>query len=157
MKKCVFLILLVVNFLSCNNDTFQKDFEHYEKVKGLNRTIDSLNNVIRQMNRIQVSRSFETPQKKYAFVVIDISVPLMNYDTRDEIHLTEYKAEKRVSNILEIAEFTKENEQKFIDGFQEKVVFDASPRNIRIKKRKCYSFESYEQASIEREKLFLDN
>jgi|688.fasta_scaffold337764_3 hypothetical protein len=154
MKPIIYFLFTTFLIFGCYEDNSKKDNENI-KVKDLNATIDSLNKVIELKESVQ-KYNYQIPKiKKYAFVTIEISIPLMNYDTRDEIHLTEYKEEIRISNIIEIEAFSKEKEQRLINEFNEKVIFDNQPREIRIKKRKCYSYDSYEEASLAREKKIL--
>lgn len=155
MKPIIYFIFTTIIVFGCYSESSKKEHENNNKVKILNARIDSLTKVIEYKENTQ-KYTYQTPiSKKYAFVTIEISIPLMNYDTRDEIHLTEYKEESRISNIVEIEAFTKEKEQRLIDEFNDKVIFDTQPTEIRIKKRKCYSYDSYEEASLAREKQIL--
>ncbi len=156
MKSNQIILILALSFLGCDNNDSQKEKEYISKEKDLKYKIDSLKVVITQKEQRQDYTNFKFSVKKFAFVIIEISVPLMDYDTRDEFHFQKYREEVKISNIIEVDDFTKDNEQKLIDTFHEKVVFDATPNRIKIKKRKCYSFDTYEKASLEREKFLIE-
>lgn len=157
MKKIKYSLIFILSIFSCQNHDNNKKSAISNREIELNRRIDSLNNVIEQKKESVENLNWKYTVTKYAFAVIDILIPLMNYDSRDEIHIPQFKQESRISNILQIEDFTKEKEQRFIDEFNEKIIFDTQPKEISIKKRKCYSFDSYEEASLAREKMILDN
>jgi len=157
MKKLISALCLSLFCLGCQNKDQDKLIKEQQiEIDALKAKSDSLVNknyndqVNNQIDLLKASK------RKYAFVVITIKVQLMDFDTRDEIHIPKYKTVQQISGIEEFENWNKEVEYRLLDDVQNKIVRESSPQNLNITKRVCYAFDSYEKASLAREKIVTE-
>lgn len=145
----IFLVFISMGLFSCNSErikTLEEENNSLKvKLENANNTIKSLNSQISEMKRISEMN------KTYAFCVITIYTPSGQTGYNEYI---DWKEKKIVSDIKTFMNFNSDLENQFIDSFEEDYFSYSNPTTfpVKIRKRDCYKFTSYSEASTQRRK-----
>ncbi|MDF2831985.1 MAG: hypothetical protein K0Q82_1091 [Chryseobacterium indoltheticum] len=156
MRKYFYLLIFNTILLSCNND-FKYEKENLElknQILEKERQLDFYKNQLSELeNRLQVLEFDKDQNRKsddsnqlgnvtYYFVVLNVIDERPTMKTKQVIY---------TSDVDEVMKYSSELKYKILD----KIVADYKNRYIYgdVTKREIYTFNTYEEASIEREKF----
>ena len=151
--KILFYFLLVI-FFSCtsntNSDNVQRKIEQLEREnKDLKeKSFDNTSN-----------DNFVLNSKKYAFVLLEVIQVETELDKSEAIYkaVEVSKSYNYCSGIEDFQVFNEDVKYKFMDEVQQEYMnMNGRIYKGRVKTRNCFSFDSYEAASKERERYLVE-